>query len=155
MTDLKSLEKLKLAEFLPYRLSVLSNTVSKQIADRYQSEFGVSLWQWRVMAVLGEVPGLSASEIAERTAMDKVAVSRAVSGLIELGHIKREAVQDDGRRSLLSLTPSGQDVYDKIVPIALSHDAKLSGALSERDIAELHRLLELVSEQVSPDRPLW
>lgn len=155
MADTNSLQYLKLAEFLPYRLSVLSNTVSKQIADLYQAQFGVTLWQWRVMAVLGEMPNLSASEIAERTAMDKVAVSRAVAGLVELGHIKREAVQDDGRRSLLSLTRAGQSTYNQIVPLALARDAKIKATLTEADISELNRLLELLAAQASPDRPIW
>lgn len=155
MADTTTLQHLKLAEFLPYRLSVLSNTVSKQIADLYQTQFGVTLWQWRVMAVLGEMPGLSASQIAERTAMDKVAVSRAVAGLVELGHIKREAVQDDGRRSLLSLTPSGQSTYNQIVPLALARDTRIKATLTEADINELNRLLELLAAQASPDRPIW
>ena len=33
---------LRLSDFLPYRLSVLSNTVSRGIADRYQRDFGLS-----------------------------------------------------------------------------------------------------------------
>ena len=44
-------EALKLAEFLPYRLSVLSNRISQGIADLYEDRFGISLNQWRIMAV--------------------------------------------------------------------------------------------------------
>ena len=38
--------------------------------------------EWRVMAVLARFEGLSAREVAERTAMDKVAVSRALARLV-------------------------------------------------------------------------
>lgn len=155
MADTENLRALTLSQFLPYRLSVLSNTVSRQIAELYQSEFGLTVWQWRVMAVLGEHAGLSATDIAERTAMDKVAVSRAVAGLVEMGHVRREAVQADGRRSLLSLTPDGQSVYDRIVPLALAAGERMTAALSDKEIAELHRLLALVAKQASPDGPLW
>ena len=55
--------RLRLNDFLPYRLSVLSNTISSAIAARYQSAFGLTIWQWRVMAVLGETPGLMASQV--------------------------------------------------------------------------------------------
>ena len=73
--------KLHLEKFLPYRLSVLSNTVSSAIAAAYFMNFGLSIPEWRVMAVLASTPGLSAAEVTARTAMDKVAVSRAVAAL--------------------------------------------------------------------------
>lgn len=70
---------LDLEHFLPYRLSVLSNTVSTALAGAYARRFGLSIPQWRVIAVLARTPGLSAAAVAERTAMDKVAVSRGKS----------------------------------------------------------------------------
>ena len=65
---------LELENFLPYRLSILSNTVSQSIAAEYQDRFELSMTEWRVMAVLGRFAELSAREVAERTAMDKVAL---------------------------------------------------------------------------------
>ena len=66
-----------------YRLSVLSNRISGAISREYHRRFGLAITEWRVMAVLGRFPGLSAGEVAARTAMDKVAVSRAVARLLE------------------------------------------------------------------------
>ena len=76
-------------EFLPYRLSVLSNTVSSAIAAAYFMNFGLTIPEWRVMAVLAANPGLSAAEVTARTAMDKVAVSRAVAALLSAGRLHR------------------------------------------------------------------
>src|SRR3546814_12463572 len=76
---------LDLERFLPYRLSVLSNRVSQTIADFYVERFGLAVTEWRVIAVLGRFAGLSANGVAVRTAMDKVAVSRAVARLLERG----------------------------------------------------------------------
>ena len=75
--------ELDLEHFLPYRLSVLSNRVSDAIARVYSERFALGVTEWRVMAVLGRYPDLSASEVAQRTAMDKVAVSRAVARLLD------------------------------------------------------------------------
>lgn len=146
---------LRLSDFLPYRLSVLSNSVSRQIADRYQAEFGLTVWQWRVMAVLGETPGLTATGICDRTAMDKVAVSRAVAGLVSADMILRQATQDDGRRSHLYLSDRGLAVYRQIVPIAKSYESDLTAAMSDEDIEVLKALLDRCAGVVSPDRPLW
>src|SRR3546814_281012 len=87
---------LDLERFLPYRLSVLSNRVSQTIADFYVERFGLAVTEWRVIAVLGRFAGLSANGVAVRTAMDKVAVSRAVARLLERGLLERE-VHEIGR----------------------------------------------------------
>ena len=155
MPDTPSKPSLRLSQFLPYRLSVLSNTVSRNIADLYDREFGISIWQWRVMAVLGENSGITATEIGQVTAMDKVAVSRAVSGLLDSGHIARRASKEDARRAILTLTAKGKEVYDQIVPIALSAERDLVESLSPDEQAQLAALMEKLARAAEPDRPLW
>jgi DNA-binding MarR family transcriptional regulator len=155
MPERPSKTTLHLREFLPYRLSVLSNTVSGKIADLYDREFGLSVWQWRVMAVLGENAGITATEIGQVTAMDKVAVSRAVSSLIDSGHVWRKASPADGRRSILSLTTKGEVVYDKIVPIALNAERDLLETLSPSEREQLAHLMEKLARTAEPARPLW
>ena len=146
---------LKLQDYLPYRLSVLSNAVSRGVAERYQRDFNISVWQWRVMAVTGDTPGISATEIGQRTAMDKVAVSRAVAGLIELGYMERTTSESDGRRSQLFLTDEGQNIYELIVPIALQAERELFETLSPADQKDLARLMDKLADAASPDRKLW
>lgn len=132
---------LNLEEFLPYRLSVLSKRISGAIAENYGKKFSLSIQEWRVMAILGGEPGLSALEITEKTAMDKVAVSRAVSKLLSSGRIKREFAQDDQRRSIISLSPKGQEVYDQVVPLAKRYEALLLKELSPTEGIQLDNLL--------------
>ena len=155
MADTTGKTMLRLGDFLPYRFSVLSNTISKQIASRYQKDFGLTLWQWRVMAVIGERSGLSASDIVSLTAMDKVAVSRAVTGLIEQGRLERVTAAADARRSYLHLTSAGQEIYDKIVPLAQAELDRIAATLSETEFEHLNQILTKLAEQASPDRPLW
>ncbi len=137
---------LKLAEFLPYRLSVLSNRISQAIADLYEQKFGLTVPEWRVVAVLGEDPGLSANDVAERTAMDKVAVSRAVSKLLETGKVARKFAKEDKRRSVLSLTDLGRDIYENIVPMALAYEAALLAELDPEQRMKLSAILDKLSE---------
>ncbi|MEM1150533.1 MAG: MarR family winged helix-turn-helix transcriptional regulator, partial [Pseudomonadota bacterium] len=120
MTVETDAKPLSLAAFLPYRLSVLSNTVSSAIAADYQREFGLTIWQWRVMAVIAETAGLTARDVTARTAMDKVAVSRAVAALEERHLVSRRVDPGDARASHLDLTKAGRAIYLKIVPLALA-----------------------------------
>lgn len=132
---------LELERFLPYRLSVLSNRVSQTIASAYADRFGLAITEWRVIAVLGRYQGLSASEVAERTAMDKVAVSRAVARLLARGLLERDTHGGDRRRSVLALSDSGYKVYDDVVPLALRYERELVEALDDDERAMLDRLL--------------
>tara|TARA_R110002051_G_scaffold1643_2_gene9271 strand:+ start:617 stop:1084 length:468 start_codon:yes stop_codon:yes gene_type:complete len=155
MPESSRIPQLRLREFLPYRLSVLSNTISRRIAELYDREFGLTIWQWRVMAVTGDTPGISATEIGQRTAMDKVAVSRAIAGLIEVGYLERKSSEEDARRSMLFLTSAGKSVYDDIVPMAISEEQALESVLTPEERRELTRLMEKLAQSASPGRPLW
>ena len=125
-----------------YRLSVLSNRISSAISREYHRRFGLAITEWRVMAVLGRFPGLSAGEVANRTAMDKVAVSRAVARLLERALIQREIHGDDRRRSVLTLTEAGHSVYDEVAPMALACERRLLDPLSEDERVLLARLID-------------
>ena len=134
--------ELILEDFLPCRLSILSNTVSSTIATAYNERFGLSIPEWRVIAVLGRFPGLSAVEVAERTLMDKVAVSRAVTKLINSGRVDRQVADADRRRSILRLSAEGRQVHDEIVPLALKFEEDLLHGLSEDEIRTLSVIME-------------
>ena len=138
---------LELDRFLPYRLSVLSNRTSQDLARLYAERFDLNVTEWRVMAVLGRYPELSATEVAERTAMDKVAISRAVTSLLAGGRLKRRTHGDDRRRSVLSLSAKGLRVYDEIVPLALAYERRLLDGLPAEERAALHRLLTRMEER--------
>lgn len=131
-----------LERLLPYRLSVLSNRVSNAISSEYHRRFGLAITEWRVMAVLGRYPGLSAREVTERTAMDKVAVSRAVARLLERELVKRDIHGDDRRRSVLTLTEAGHSVYDEVAPMVLACERNLLSTLDEGERATLDRLID-------------
>jgi len=135
-------DELILEDFLPYRLSITSHTVSTNIARVYEDRFGVSVPEWRVIAVLGRYPGLSAVEVADRTLMDKVAVSRAVTKLIKTGRIDREFADADRRRSILNLSEEGKKVHNEIAPLALEFEQQLVQNISEDDYKNFNSILE-------------
>lgn len=136
-----SSEELALEEFLPYRLSVLSNMVSNAIATAYSRQFGLSVPAWRVMAVLGRFENLSAADLVDKTAMDKVAISRAVSLLLDKGYLIRREHEEDKRRSVLFLSDNGKEIYAQIVPLARRYEQDLLQNLSSEDVTKLHDLI--------------
>ncbi|GAB2492971.1 MarR family transcriptional regulator [Pseudoxanthomonas sangjuensis] len=125
-----------------YRLSVLSNRISGAISREYHRRFGLAITEWRVMAVLGRFPGLSAGEVSARTAMDKVAVSRAVARLLERGLIQREIHDDDRRRSVLALSTEGVRVHDEVAPMVMEYHQRLFESFTPEERAVLDKLLD-------------
>src|SRR4249919_4369640 len=136
---------LELEHFLPYRLSVLSNRISQEIAGLYAERFALNVTEWRLLAVLGRYPDLSATELVERTAMDKVAVSRAVASLVHEGRLTRKVDGSDRRRAKLRLSAKGYRIYDEVAPLALAYQQRLLADLDAGERAQLQALLSRLS----------
>jgi DNA-binding MarR family transcriptional regulator len=142
-------EPFALARFLPYRLSVLTEQISRLVASTYAERFGLSVPEWRVIAHLGYSTSLSALAIAERTAMDKVKVSRALARLTARRLVRRSTNPHDGRGAILTLTASGRSVYERIVPAAQAMEREILGALEPAEVAQLGGLLDRLDAHVA------
>lgn len=143
----KHRKPLKLESFLPYRLSLLSNTVSSNIAATYQDKFGISMPEWRIMAVLAEYPNISADEACQRTRIEKSVVSRAVAKLLARHLLQRTFDENDRRRSSLCLSETGLTVYDEVMPIAESFEKKLIKKLTKEERLSLSVLLDKLQNE--------
>lgn len=137
---------LELQGYLPYRLAVTYNLVSRVFANRCREVTGLSIPEWRVLAVLGRKAPLTSQDVAQRSTMDKAKVSRAVTSLVEKGLVNRDGDEHDHRLNRLSLTAEGAETYDALVPMALSLEAGLTDPLSEEEVEILNSLLDRLQE---------
>jgi DNA-binding MarR family transcriptional regulator len=132
---------LRLDAFIPYLLSVTSNVVSDAIASTYHSLFGLSIPEWRLVAVLGEDEGFTQQQIGRRTRMDKVTVSRATIALVERGLVERKPHARDRRSQSLHLTGAGHDLYDQVAPKALELERRIFESFDPREVAAFSAML--------------
>ncbi len=142
----------RLADFLPYQLSVTSNAVSSLIAERYRSRFGLKIAEWRVMAILGDAGSATQRELTEATLMDKVAVNRACKVLEERGLVMRQPNADDGRSHLLELTDEGRAIHGEVMPLARAMEAEIFATLHAAEIDQLQDLLRRIFAQTEKMR---
>jgi DNA-binding MarR family transcriptional regulator len=138
---------LRLTDYLPYQLSLASNQVSRMVARAYQARFGLTIWEWRIIAVLGEGEPTTAQALCEATAMDKVTVSRAVRSLADRNLISRSENATDRRSSLLCLTDDGLSVYDDVAPVTLGAERDLIEGMSAGEVALLVQLLNRLKDR--------
>ncbi len=135
-------DDLILEKYLPYRLARLSTTVSATVARAYDKAWGLSIPEWRVIAILGRHPGLSAVEVAEQTFLDKVAVSRAVTKLIKAGRIDRQFADADRRRSILNLSEKGREVHDGVAALALKFERELLEGIDPEEVERFDAVMD-------------
>jgi DNA-binding MarR family transcriptional regulator len=138
----------RLGEFIPYLLSITSNAVSGRIALEYRQRFGLSVPEWRVMAVLGDSGPLTQRDLTRLTVMDKVAVNRACKVLEDRGLASRRPNAQDGRSHLLELTSAGTRMHDEIMPLALEMQRRLFARFAPEEVAHFRQLLDRIRGEV-------
>jgi len=145
-------EILALEEFLPYRLVVLAEEVSRSFSQIYAREFGIGIPEWRVVAIIGQCHEVTAKVVGERSTMHKTKVSRAVANLEKNGLVTRTANPQDMRESFLTLTPRGQDMYADLVPKALAFSRMLMDALNPEQQKALEDIIAQLTKASSAFR---
>ena len=148
MSEGGSVPELKLDDFLPYRLSIASNRVSDAVATAYQALFGLTIAQWRLIAVIAEGTGMTQQALGQATRMDKVTVSRAAIALVERGLVTRTGNPQDQRSHLLSLSADGRRLYDSVAPKALELEARIFAGFSAAERARFAAMLDRARDAI-------
>ena len=138
------MKRLVLDDFIPYRLSVTSNLVSDTIARTYEALYGLSIPQWRLIAVTAEKSGVTQQAIGLQIRMDKVTVSRAAIALVERGLLRRIANAEDRRSHLLELTDAGRDLSAVVAPKALELERRIFSQFDRDEVATFTAMLQRI-----------
>ncbi|MEM7428981.1 MAG: MarR family winged helix-turn-helix transcriptional regulator [Pseudomonadota bacterium] len=142
---------IELERFLPYRLNVVAEAVSRALSELYDARHGISIPEWRVIATLGQYRRMTAKDIGAHSRMHKTKVSRAVARLMERGCLARSSNSADKREAFLELTGSGRAIYDDLVPRALAFETALADRLSESERKALETILDKLEGPAQPD----
>jgi DNA-binding MarR family transcriptional regulator len=132
---------LKLEQFLPYQLNVVSSLVSQALSRVYAQRYGIGVPEWRVLVTLGQHPMMTAKAIGAHTHMHKTKVSRAVAILEKRRLLGRRPNREDKREAFLSLTTAGRNIYEELAPHALNFAARLTEILTPADREAFNRAL--------------
>lgn len=148
----------RLEDWLPYEFSYISNRVSAMLARAYTERYRLSVTGWRIVGVLANFQPLSAKELAERTAMNQVSITRAIAALLRLRMVRRTIDREDRRRVVLRLSDKGLAAYREVIPVAMGIEAELLKGLSDEDRNVLKRLTRALRDRVAevlPDTRDW
>lgn len=124
------------------RVSRLSRLVDRRLAANF-ADHGIDDWMYDVLATLrrsGEPHELTAGDLVAQTMITTGAMTNRIDRLVERGFVERAGAADR-RKVIVRLTPAGREVVDDVVHSHLATEREILSPLSERQQAELARLL--------------
>ena len=137
------------------------------VAARYGQELsraeleaaGVDPEEYGFLSFVGTLQPVTRTTLAAATGLRRTTLRDAITRLLERGHVEERANPHDGRSRLLTLTPAGQDVFDRGLPAFLrvlaALDRELDGELDEieRAVRRVRVALQALSERGPPGDP--
>lgn len=112
------------------------------------NELGLTEQQWRVLRVLSEDGAQEAGHVAKRAIVLPPSLSRILKSLSEMGLILSGPHEDDGRRTMISLTSLGEKKLKDALPQSAAIYARLEKKIGAARLKELLDLLEEVQEKL-------
>ena len=125
-----------------FKLVRVVNLTARPFHEKVGREHHLTLNEWRAMAVLGAQPGLHATQIADLTGLDKMAVSRALAGLGRHGRVQRHDDPADRRRGRLYLTAAGKALHETVGALGRQREAVLFQGVNAGELARLDATLD-------------
>jgi DNA-binding MarR family transcriptional regulator len=133
---------LPLTDLIAFRLIHLADVISRAASAAYEKQHGINNSELRALIVLREQQPLSVGELSRRGRIDKAWVSRSLDHLGERGLVARTPHPTDHRMVLISLTPAGVAMIDRLAPIAWERQKRLLSGLPRRDALKVIEILE-------------
>lgn len=133
-----------ITDLLSSRLHTLAGISAASATLRVERKFKLTLLEWRSIAMLGAFAPLALKDLAKRAALDRSYASRTVSALIARDLVASGKNDTDGRGVMLSLTASGQALYEQVFPDAVLRNERVQARLTEEQRAQLMEILDIL-----------
>jgi DNA-binding MarR family transcriptional regulator len=140
-----------LSDFMPYRLAVLAERVSRRLSEEYGRSHGLTVAEWRVLVHLKDAGQVSIRDIQGCVNLEKPRVSRAVSRLERAGLVRKEAARGDGRLVSIALTGDGEAALAEILPAALEVERSVLAGLRPEEIEAFTAVMDKIHQTLDDD----
>lgn len=134
--------------FVTYKINQLSSAFERQWTRVMREKAGVSLSEWRILAVLHDGAATFA-RIVEATGVNKALASRSMHQLEELELVNISDTPGDARSITLTLTGKGKKLLDNVLPVALQRQAHLLSVLTPNERKVLYAVIDKLKDAAS------
>lgn len=125
-----------------YRISYLTNAIVVPTYDQIRLDFGVIRAEYHLLMCLAHYPTLSAQDVSRLTRRPRNSISRAVHRMLAEGYLDRDPDPDDGRQSLLTITPAGRELHDQIAARLAQRQEEILAPLDANERRQLDGILQ-------------
>lgn len=130
-------DDLPLRQFLTFRFSRVQAKLNELGARILQEAAGLTLTKWRIVALIDCSGPTRSTDVTRVASIDNRLFSRKLKTLVDEGFVTG-AVQKDRREQLLSLTPKGEALYRRVLPVIQSRQRAFRSFLMPEEPASLH-----------------
>jgi len=109
-----------------------------------ENGYKITVDQWLIIKVLLENPGISQQEIAERAFKDNASVTRIIDLLVKSKYLNRKVNSKDRRKSILSVTDSGEAIIHKVQELVLQNRKTAQAGIQLEELENLNTTLKKI-----------
>ena len=137
-------------DFIILRARAFTSSVRRVLTQDVLQTESLPILEWQLLFSIARFGSCHLAYVTQRTSIDPAHGSRAASALEKKGLITRCEDPKNRRRKLISLTPAGVDMFERIWPKARRVTETMTDRLSRKDLDELKRLLDLLNGVAMP-----
>ena len=139
-------------DFFILRARAFTSRVRRMVTNHVLQNEDLQILEWQLLFSVARFGSCHLAFITRSTSIDPAHGSRAASTLEAKGLIARREDPENRRRKLISLTPKGVEVFERIWPSARMAIKNITDQLDPVDFAELKRLMDLLNK--ATEQPL-
>jgi len=124
-----------------------------QAFERAMAEAGGSASMWQVLLLVRTQQWGNQSQMAEALGITGATLTHHLNALEKQGLVRRWREESNRRVQLVELTPEGEAMFERLRGVAMAHDTRLRGVLSEEELAQLAELLDRLKGSVEAPSP--
>lgn len=133
-----------LANFIPYRISILSTLIRRALSEIYRVDPGLTESEWKVLTTIAHKGPLPSGDIGLHMTLDRMAISRALKRLIRLRLVARSPLERDRRMTEVRLSENGEFVFGALARKAAAIEKAIISPLSSGEASEFLRLIDKI-----------
>ena len=134
-----------LEDFLTFRMLILARALDRQAKRTYGESFGLSLVEWRILAMIGSKGSATVNRLASWMDYDKAQISRAIGALVESGHLRRARNARDTRSAILTLSTQGRALYRELMAFGSERQGVLLAVLTPAQRRALYEIMHALT----------
>lgn len=131
---------LHIGHFLTFQIIRLANAAKANVTRKYLADFGLSVPEWRLLAMTVRFEPVRFSELVANSSIDKGQASRTLQVLTRRGLIAAQTLGGGRRRAaesgapvILTITGKGRRLYETLLPVAQRNQARLLHLLTREE----------------------